>query len=106
MTDHINGEVRVTTKDPLDIIIDPDAKEYDPKTWNEIFETKWMSLDEIEEVYGQDKADKLRMIAEVGTTLGADSMEYEDETYGDTTRKLSWKRLPKQPRRRTRFKVY
>ena len=82
--DHINGEVRVTTKDPLDIIIDPDAKEYDPKTWNEIFETKWMSLDEIEEVYGQDKADKLRMIAEVGTTLGADSMEYEDETYGDT----------------------
>ena len=45
--DHINGEVRVTTKDPLDIIIDPDAKEYDPKTWNEIFETKWMSLDDM-----------------------------------------------------------
>ena len=42
--DHILGEVRITTKDPLDILIDPDAKEYDPKTWNEIFETKWMSL--------------------------------------------------------------
>jgi len=83
-SDHINGEVRITSKDPLDIIIDPDAKEYDPRTWNEVFETKWMSLDEIEEVYGQDKADKLRVIAEVGTTLGADSMEYEDSTYGDT----------------------
>jgi len=83
-SDHINGEVRVETKDPLDIIIDPDAKEYDPRTWNEIFETKWMSIEEIEETYGQEKADKLRMIAEVGTTLGADSMEYEDETYGDT----------------------
>ena len=83
-SDHINGEVKIETKDPLDILIDPDAKQYDPKTWNEIFESKWMSIDEIEEVYGEDKADKLRMIAEVGTTLGADSIEYEDETYGDT----------------------
>ena len=83
-TDHIQGEVRVTTKDPLDILIDPDAKEYDPKTWNEIFETKWMSLDEIEEQYGQDKADKLRVAAEYGNTMGTDSVEYEETRYGDT----------------------
>ena len=83
-SDHIQGEVRITSKDPLDIIIDPDAKEYDPKTWNEIFETKWMSIDQIEEQYGQDKADKLRMIAEVGSVLGSDSIEYEEERYGDT----------------------
>lgn len=82
--DHIQGEVRVEAKDPLDILIDPDAKHYDPRTWNEIFETKWMSIDEIEEVYGQDKADKLRFLAETGTTLGADSMEFEEERYGDT----------------------
>ena len=83
-TDHIQGEVRVTTKDPLDILIDPDAKEYDPKTWNEIFETKWMSLDEIEEQYGQDKADQLRVAAEYGNTMGTDSVEYEETRYGDT----------------------
>jgi hypothetical protein len=82
--DHINGEVRITQKDPLDIIIDPDAKEYDPRTWKEIFETKWMSIDDIEEIYGQGKADKLRTIAEVGSTLGSDSIEYEEERYGDT----------------------
>ena len=82
--DHIQGEVRVEAKDPLDILIDPDAKHYDPRTWNEIFETKWMSIDEIEEVYGQDKADRLRFLAETGTTLGADSMEFEEERYGDT----------------------
>jgi len=58
--DHISGEVRITAKDPLDILIDPDAKDYDPRTWNEIFETRWMSLDEIEETYGQKKADRLR----------------------------------------------
>ena len=50
-SDHVNGEVRIESKDPLDIIIDPDAKHYDPRTWNEIFETKWMSLDEIEEAW-------------------------------------------------------
>ena len=83
-TDHIQGEVRISTKDPLDILIDPDAKEYDPKTWNEIFETKWMSLDEIEEQYGQAPADKLRVAAEYGNTMGQDSVEYEETRYGDT----------------------
>ena len=83
-TDHIQGEVRISTKDPLDILIDPDAKEYDPKTWNEIFETKWMSLDQIEEQYGQAAADKLRVAAEYGNTMGQDSVEYEETRYGDT----------------------
>ena len=82
--DHIQGEVRVTTKDPLDVLIDPDAKEYDPKTWNEIFETRWMSLDEIEETYGQKKADQLRITVGEGSALGADSGEYEETRYGDT----------------------
>ena len=82
--EHVNGEIKIEAKDPLDILIDPDAKHYDPRTWNEIFESKWMSIDEIEETYGQDKADKLRVLAETGTTLGADSMEYEEERYGDT----------------------
>lgn len=83
-TDHIQGEVRISTKDPLDILIDPDAKEYDPKTWNEIFETKWMSLDELEEQYGAEKADRLRVAAEYGNTMGQDSVEYEETRYGDT----------------------
>jgi len=83
-SDHVQGEVRIEAKDPLDVLIDPDAKHYDPRTWNEIFETKWMSIDEIEEVYGQKQADQLRMLAETGTTLGADSMEFEEERYGDT----------------------
>ena len=43
-----------------------------------------MSLDEIEEQYGQDKADKLRVAAEYGNTMGQDSVEYEETRYGDT----------------------
>ena len=85
-SDHIQGEIRITAKDPLDILIDPDAKDYDPKNWNEIYETKWMSIDEIEEAYGQDKADRLRIVADSGSTLGKDSMEFDhdENTYGDS----------------------
>ena len=83
-SDHVEGEIRITAKDPLDILIDPDAKEYDPKTWNEIFETKWMTLDEIEEMYGSKKAEELQFIAENGNTFGRDSVEYEETRYGDT----------------------
>ena len=88
--DHIQGEVRVTPKDPLDILIDPDAKEYDPRTWNEIFETRWMTLDEIEEQYGQDKADKLRITVEQGSQLGTDSIEYEENRYGNTAASVEY----------------
>ena len=96
-SDHVQGEVKIEAKDPIDILIDPDAKQYDPRTWNEIFETKWMSIDEIDEVYGQAKADKLRFLAETGTTLGADSMEYEEERYGDTDEHNYGQQFPGDP---------
>jgi len=83
-SDSVEGEIRITAKDPLDILIDPDAKEYDPKHWTEFFETKWMTLEEIEEMYGQESADKLRFIAENGNTYGKDSVEYTETRYGDT----------------------
>ena len=84
--DHMNGEIRIEAEDPLDIIPDPDAKDYDPKYWQEVFKTRWMSLDEIEELYGKDKADSLRYIAESGAHYGRDSFEFRETTegFGDT----------------------
>ena len=82
-SDHVEGEVRITAKDPLDILIDPDAKDSDPETWNEVFKTKWMTLDEIEELYGKKKAEELRFIAENGNGYGRDSIEYEENRFGD-----------------------
>ena len=83
-SDHVEGEVRITAKDPLDILIDPDAKDADPKTWNEVFESKWMTLDEIEELYGADKAEQLLFVAENGMSFGPDSVEYQETRFGDT----------------------
>ena len=82
-TDHVEGEVRIKALDPLDVVVDPDAKDYDPKTWNEFFYTRWMTLDDIEEMYGQEQADRLRFIAENGNTFGMDSVEYSETRYGD-----------------------
>ncbi len=83
-SDHIEGEIRIESKDPLDIIIDPDAKNYDPKTWNEFFESRWLSLEEIEIMYGQDKADRLRNIGANGQRYSHDSMEIRDNRFGET----------------------
>ena len=83
-SDHIEGEIRITAKDPLDILIDPDAKDSDPKSWSEVFETRWMTLDEIEELYGKKKAERLLFIAENGMSFGTDSVEYQETRYGET----------------------
>lgn len=83
-SDHVEGEIRITAKDPLDILIDPDAKDADPKTWNEVFESKWMTLDEIEELYGKDKSERLLFVAENGMSFGPDSVEYQETRFGDT----------------------
>ena len=82
-SDHVEGEVRITAKDPLDILSHPDAKDSNPESWNEVFETKWMTLDEIEELYGKKKAEQLRFIAENGSGMGRDSIEYEENRFGD-----------------------
>jgi hypothetical protein len=90
-SDHIEGEIKITSEDPLDILIDPDAKEWDPKTWTEVFKTRWMTTDEIEEVYGQKKADRLRTIAENGSSFGLDSIEYEESRYGEVSNGLEYR---------------
>jgi hypothetical protein len=82
--DHVEGEIRIENKDPLDILIDPDAKNYDPKTWSEFFETRWLSLEEIELTYGQDKADRLKSIGINGQRYSKDSIEIIDNRFGKT----------------------
>lgn len=82
-TDHLDGEVKIKAIDPLDVLIDPDAKDYDPKTWNEFFYTRWMTLDDIETMYGKKQAARLQFIAENGNSFGRDSVEYSETRYGD-----------------------
>lgn len=59
-SDNLYGEVRITRLNPKNVMIDPDATEYDPETWNDVGITRWMTLHEIEVLYGKDKADAVK----------------------------------------------
>ncbi len=85
-TDQIEGEIRITAEDPLSILPDPTAKDYDPKTWKEVIKTKWMSLDDVQLQYGKEKANKLEsFISSVDSAYGIDSVRFEESTYGDSS---------------------
>ena len=50
------GEVKETAKDPFSIVPDPDGDQYDLKNCGYIFETRMVSIDEIEHTYGKRAA--------------------------------------------------
>ena len=79
----ITGEVRITSEDPINILLDPDAKEYDPRTWSEVIKTKWFTLDEVETQYGKKARDEVEMYVHSQTSFGSDSIEYEEVTFGE-----------------------
>ena len=88
-SDHMQGEVKIASLDPGTVLLDPDAKEYDPKTWNEVIITRWMSLEEIEHLYGRAKADALKSHAAGGDCFRYDSIRFDDKTFGEDSRYAS-----------------
>lgn len=56
--DSLQGELRVTHEDPMDVIPDPDASSYDPKYWQDVIVTRVLSLDGIEGHYGVEARKK------------------------------------------------
>ncbi len=80
----IQGEAAIETLDPTDVLLEPEAKEYDPDTWNEVIITRWLTLDDIAVMYGEDKAKQLESLAGMGHTYGADSMlTGAENSFGD-----------------------
>ena len=49
---NIKGDVEIHVDDPRDVIPDPDAKSYDPDKWGDVTKSRWLTLDEIEQIYG------------------------------------------------------
>jgi len=54
--ENLHGDVRITHLDPRDVLIDPDARDYLPTGWKEVFISRWLTLDEIRVLYGEQKA--------------------------------------------------
>lgn len=59
-TDSMRGEVRISILNSKNVVIDPDAEEYDPDMWNDVFITKWMTPQDIELLYNKEDAEYLK----------------------------------------------
>lgn len=79
---HMQGDVKITSLDPITVVLDPDAKEYDPDTWNEVTITRWLSLEEIAGLYGQAKADAVKALTQAGDNIRHDTIKFEDKSFG------------------------
>lgn len=71
--DNDEGEIKIRTFDPRDVVPDPDAKSYDPDDWHDVDITRWLTLGEIEQSYGKDAAEHVK----------AHSSLYDDRDWGD-----------------------
>lgn len=87
--DSMQGEVRLDTLNPKNVIIDPDGEEYDPDTWGEVFISKWLTADDIAVLYNKADAEELRTKAGSSLTYAADSMSYSRDRFGDSVDQLS-----------------
>lgn len=70
--DSIDGEPKLSSLDPLDVLPDPDARSYDTDEWSDVRVTRWMTAREIEGRWGKDAADA---VVQSGVV-------YADENFG------------------------
>ncbi len=56
---NMQGDIACDELDPLDVIPDPDAQSYDPEKWQDVIVVKWLTIDDISQLYGQEKADEV-----------------------------------------------
>jgi hypothetical protein len=69
------GIICIESIDPQEVVVDPQAKEYDPDSWREVYITKWMSKDDISVLYGDEKAEEARQNA-LTSAFGVNFVEY------------------------------
>ncbi len=78
---NVLGEVEITTVDPRDVVLDPEAKEEDPDTWTQVQRIRWMSLDDIEVEFGAEVKAKLEGYVDANgmTGYGSASIRFGNE---------------------------
>jgi hypothetical protein len=81
--DAMQGEVRIEQLNGKNVVIDPDAEEYDPDKWADVFLTKWMTSNDIAVLYSKEAATELENTSPDNFMYGYDSVErYRDRFSG------------------------
>jgi len=64
------------------VLIDPDADQYDPDAWMDVFTSKWMTPQDITTLYSEEDAEILKNREGSAFTFGADSLERSRDRFG------------------------
>lgn len=83
--DSMQGEMHITQLNAKNVIIDPDAEEYDPDMWNDVFITKWLTPQDVEILYNRDDAEYLAQSQGSVFMYGYDSIERQRDRFGGST---------------------
>jgi hypothetical protein len=81
----ITGDVEITNLNPRCVIPDPDASEYDPDEWKDVFVTRWLTIGDIATLYDEGDADKLRGRGASQWAYGFDSVDKVRDRFGGPT---------------------
>lgn len=80
--DASHGEVRIGLLNSKNVIIDPDAEEYDPDKWSDVFVTKWLTAQDIELLYSKEDAEYLKVKEASLFPYAYDSIERFRDSFG------------------------
>jgi hypothetical protein len=86
--DQMMGEVRISKPNPKNVVIDPDAEEYDPDTWGDVIQTRWVTADDLAVLYSKEAAEELRHRTESVYMYGYDSLDRKRDRFGGTNTTL------------------
>ena len=81
-SDSLQGEVRITNLNSKNVVIDPDAEEYDPDSWSDVHVTKWLTPQDIAILYSKADADILKTRDGSAYPYGYDSVERVRDRFG------------------------
>lgn len=81
--DSMQGEVAIDKLNPKNVIVDPDAEDYDPDTWGEVIVTKWLTADDIAVLYSREDAELLRGRTNSYFPYGYDSIYSRRDRFGE-----------------------
>ena len=85
--DSMMGEVRIENVNPKNVLIDPDAEDYDPDSWNDVLVTKWLTWQDIAILYNEEDAKLLKDRNGSTFQYGFDSIERVRDRFGPDSTK-------------------
>ena len=97
-TDSMQGEVLINSYNPKNVMIDSDAEEYDPDTWNDVHLTKWMTHEDIAVLYNESDAELLKDRNQSWFQYGFDSIERARDRFGPETQRGYFQETDIDPR--------